>query len=296
MTKSKRTSDRALLLAAAGFLLFGKTAFPPLPAPPQKSAALQVKGSDTMVNLGQAWADAFVKRHPETNVAVTGGGSGTGIAALINGTCDLAESSRALEDKEIQQAKAKGFVIRQEVVALDGIVVVVHPSNPVGRLTMEELREVFLGGIKRWKTVGGPDWPIVLLSREVNSGTHIFFKEHVLRGGKSKGPEEFAPAALMMPSSFAIAEEVAHNENTVGYYGLGYISPRQKVVAVARDEKSPFITPNVETVRTNAYPISRPLYLFTRGEPSGPVKAFLDFALSPEGQDIVVKTDFVPVK
>jgi len=296
MTNTKRTSVRALLWTAAGFFLFGKTVSPSHPAPLQRSAALQIKGSDTMVNLGQAWAEAFVKKHPETNVAVTGGGSGTGIAALISGTCDLAESSRALEEKEIQQAKAKGLVIRQEVVALDGIVVVVHPSNPVGRLTMEELREIFLGEIKSWKTVGGPNWPIVLLSREVNSGTHIFFKEHVLRRGKSKGPEEFAPAALMMPSSYAIAEEVAHNENAVGYYGLGYISPRQKVVAVARDGTSPFTVPDIETVRTNSYPISRPLYLFTRGEPSGPVKAFLDFALSPEGQKIVVETDFVPVR
>ncbi|MBM3312049.1 MAG: phosphate ABC transporter substrate-binding protein [Candidatus Aminicenantes bacterium] len=296
MTNTKRTSVRALLWTAAGFFLFGKTVSPSHPAPLQRSAALQIKGSDTMVNLGQAWAEAFVKKHPETNVAVTGGGSGTGIAALISGNCDLAESSRALEEKEIQQAKAKGLVIRQEVVALDGIVVVVHPSNPVGRLTMEELREIFLGEIKSWKTVGGPNWPIVLLSREVNSGTHIFFKEHVLRRGKSKGPEEFAPAALMMPSSYAIAEEVAHNENAVGYYGLGYISPRQKVVAVARDGTSPFTVPDIETVRTNSYPISRPLYLFTRGEPSGPVKAFLDFALSPEGQKIVVETDFVPVR
>jgi len=296
MTNTKRTSVRALLWTAAGFFLFGKTVSPSHPTPLQRSAALQIKGSDTMVNLGQAWAEAFVKKHPETNVAVTGGGSGTGIAALISGTCDLAESSRALEEKEIQQAKAKGLVIRQEVVALDGIVVVVHPSNPVGRLTMEELREIFLGEIKSWKTVGGPNWPIVLLSREVNSGTHIFFKEHVLRRGKSKGPEEFAPAALMMPSSYAIAEEVAHNENAVGYYGLGYISPRQKVVAVARDGTSPFTVPDIETVRTNSYPISRPLYLFTRGEPSGPVKAFLDFALSPEGQKIVVETDFVPVR
>jgi len=294
--RGKKKTGRPASETAFGFLLLMTTLVHPGAAPSQKKAALQIKGSDTMVNLGQAWAEAFVRRHPKTNIAVTGGGSGTGIAALINGTCDIAESSRALEEKELQQAKAKGILIRQEVVALDGIVVVIHPSNPVGALTMEELREIFLGEIRRWKTVGGPDWPIVLLSREVNSGTHIFFKEHVLRRGKAKGPEEFAPAALMMPSSYAIAEEVAHNENAVGYYGLGYISPRQKVVAVAKDESSPFITPKIETVRTNTYPISRPLFLFTRGEPGGAVKAFLEFALSPEGQDIVVKTDFVPIK
>jgi len=265
-------------------------------ARPGGGAALQIKGSDTMVNLGQAWAEAFNKLHPEINVAVTGGGSGTGIAAIFNGTCDIAESSRALEEKELQQAKAAGFVLRETIVGLDGIVVVVHPSNPVSSLTMDELREIFMGNVKRWSVFGGEDRPIVLLSREVNSGTHIFFKEHVLRRGKSKGPEEFAPGALMMPSSYAIAEETALNENAVGYYGLGYMSPRQKVLAIARDEGSPAVLPTIDSVRSNAYPISRPLYFFTRGEPAGAVKQLLEFALSPEGQAIVRATDFVPVK
>ena len=295
---SRKRTGRAGIAAAPAFASLFLAGFvaTPVPIPLQKTHALQIKGSDTMVNLGQAWAEAFSKRHPDSNLAVTGGGSGTGIAALINGTCDIAESSRAVEEKEIEQARAKGFVIHREIVALDGIIVVVHPSNPVSSLTMDQLREIFLGNIKRWKTIGGPDWPVVLLSREVNSGTHIFFKEHVLRRGKSKGPEEFAPAALMMPSSYAIAEEVAHNENAIGYYGLGYISPRQKVVAVAKDDRSPSIVPKIETILSNEYPISRPLYFFSRGEPAGAVKAFIDFALSPEGQDIVVKTDFVPIK
>jgi phosphate transport system substrate-binding protein len=261
-----------------------------------KARALQIKGSDTMVNLGQAWAEAYNKLHPEVNVAVTGGGSGTGIAALINGSCEIAESSRGLEAKEVEQARTNGFAVREDIVALDGIVVVVHPSNPIERVTMEELRELFLGDIRRWGPIGGLDDPVVLLSREVNSGTHIFFKEHVLRRGKSKGPEEFAPRALMMPSSYAIAEEVAHNENAVGYYGLGYISPRQKVVPVAKDESSPAVAPDIETIRSNAYPISRPLYLFTRGEPSEVVRGFLDFVHSPAGQKIVRDTDFVPIQ
>jgi len=265
-------------------------------AGPHARAALQIKGSDTMVNLGQAWAEAFNKLHPEINVAVTGGGSGTGIAAILNGTCDVAESSRALEDKEIQQAEASGIALHETIVALDGIVVVVHPSNPISALTMDQLREIFMGNVTRWNLLGGEDRPIVLLSREVNSGTHIFFKEHVLRRGKSKGPEEFAPAALMMPSSYAIAEETAHNENAVGYYGLGYISPRQKVLAVAKDDRSPAVAPTIDSVRANTYPISRPLYFFTRGEPSGAVREFLDFALSPGGQKIVRETDFVPIK
>jgi phosphate transport system substrate-binding protein len=270
---------------------------PALAAPPgQKSVSLQIKGSDTMVNLGQAWAEAFNAIHSNVNVAVTGGGSGTGIAALINGTCDIAESSRAVEEKEIKQAEATGIRFNQETVALDGIAVVVHPSNPIKNLTMDQLREIFMGNIKSWKILGGPDWPIVLLSREVNSGTHIFFKEHVLRRGKKKAQEEFSPGALMMPSSYAIAEEVANNENTIGYYGMGYISPRQKVIAVAKDAQSPFVEPTLPAVRTNAYPISRPLYLYTNGTPKGIVKEFIDFAYSKEGQEIVKKTDFVPIR
>jgi phosphate transport system substrate-binding protein len=249
-----------------------------------------------MVNLGQAWAEAFNAIHANVNVAVTGGGSGTGIAALISGICDIAESSRAVEEKETKQAEAEGIRFNQEIVALDGIVVVVHPSNPVKNLTLDQLREVFMGNIKNWRMLDGPDIPIVLLSREVNSGTHIFFKEHVLRRGKKKGTEEFSPGALMMPSSYAIAEEVANNENTIGYYGMGYISPRQKIIAVAKDANSPFIEPNIQAVRSNAYPISRPLYLYTNGTPQGVIKEFIDFVYSKEGQEIVKKTDFVPIK
>ena len=262
----------------------------------QKAVSIQIKGSDTMVNLGQVWAEEFNKIHPNMNIAVTGGGSGTGIAALISGTCDIAESSRAVEEKEIMQAEAKGFKFNEEIVALDGIVVVVHPSNPVKNLTMDQLREIFMGSIRDWKVLEGPDMPIVLLSREVNSGTHIFFKEHVLRRGKKKGREEFSPGALMMPSSYAIAEEVANNENAVGYYGLGYISPRQKVIAVAKDSKSPFVEPRLASIRDNSYPISRPLYLYTNGKPQGAIKEFVDFVYSKEGQDIVTRTDFVPIK
>ena len=262
----------------------------------EQSKSLQIKGSDTMVNLGQAWAEAFNKRHPQANIAVTGGGSGTGITALINGSCDIAESSRAVEDKEIKQAEAKGVKLNRETVAMDGIAIVVHPKNPIKNLTMDQLREIYLGNIENWKTIGGAAKPIVLLSREFNSGTHIFFKEHVLRRGNAKGPEEFSPSALLMPSSQAIAEEVANNENAIGYYGMGYISLKQKAIAVAKDAKSPFIEPTQENVKSNAYPISRPLYLYTNGKPQGLLKEFVDFVYSKDGQDIVRKLDFVPIK
>jgi len=258
--------------------------------------SLQIKGSDTMVNLGQAWAEAFMKKNPRAMVAVTGGGSGTGIAALINDTCDIAESSRTMKPQEIGMARAKGITPKEHTVALDGIAVVVNPQNPVSRLSFEELRGIFMGSITDWKQVGGKPAKIVVLSREVNSGTHIYFKERILRRGKEKGPEEFAPSALLMPSSQAIAEEVAKNMNAIGYYGMGYISPQQKVIAVSKEEQGRYVKPSVENVRKGRYPISRPLFWYTKGEPKGLVKEMLDFALSKEGQEIVLQMDFVPVK
>jgi len=261
-----------------------------------KNNSIQIKGSDTMVNLGQAWAEKYMQENPGDFVAVTGGGSGTGIAALISSTCDIAECSRSMKKEEIKMAQDKGVNPLEHTVALDGIAVVVNPSNPVGNLTTEQLRGIFMGTIKNWKEVGGEDKKIVILSREVNSGTHVFFKEHVLRRGKEKGPEEFAPDALLMPSSQAIADEVANNSNAIGYYGMGYISLKQKTIAVAKDEKSGYIPPTLENVINGKYPISRPLYLYTNGEPKGLVKKLLDFCFSKEGQDIVAKIDFVPIK
>lgn len=258
--------------------------------------SIQIKGSDTMVNLGQGWAEEFSKLNPKINVAVTGGGSGTGIAALINGTCDIAEASRSMKDKEIAAAKAKGIEPKEYIVGLDGLAVVVSPSNPIENLTIDQLRDIFMGSIKNWKEVGGANLSIVILSREVNSGTHVFFKEHVLRRGNDKGPEEFAPEALLMPSSQAIADEVAQNSSAIGYYGMGYTSPSQKVVAIAKDANSKYVKPAIETVLSGEYPISRPLYMYTKGEPKGAIKEFIDFVFSKEGQEIVKKIDFVPVK
>ena len=258
--------------------------------------SIQVKGSDTMVNLGQAWAEKYMEENPKEFIAVTGGGSGTGIAALINSSCEIAECSRSMKKEEIVLAENKGVKPVEHIVALDGIAVVVNPKNPVTKLTMEQLRGIFMGTTKNWKEVGGDDKQIVVLSREVNSGTHVFFKEHVLRRGKEKGPEEFAAGALLMPSSQSIADEVANNSSAIGYYGMGYISPKQKVIAVAKDEKSGYVDPAIAEVVSGRYPISRPLYIYTNGEPQGLVKKFLDFALSKEGQDIVLKLDFVPIK
>jgi phosphate transport system substrate-binding protein len=291
----------AIVLLAA-VLVVGGCSRPSTPAtgpgavpPPQSGAVIQIKGSDTMVNLGQAWAETFGNQ-TGAQVAITGGGSGTGIAALLNGTCDIAESSRKMEAKEFEQAKSKGINPQETMVALDGLAVVVNPANPVSKLTLDQLADIFTGKITNWQEVGGNDSDIVLLSREVNSGTHVYFKEHVLRKGKSDGTEEFAPSALLQPSSQSIADEVAQNPKAIGYYGMGYTSAAQKTIAVAQTAAGPYVLPTMENVKSGSYSISRPLLFYTNGEPTGNVKQYLDYVLSPEGQKIVVEQEFVPVK
>jgi phosphate transport system substrate-binding protein len=256
---------------------------------------IQVKGSDTMVNLAQSWAETYMEINQKDFIAVTGGGSGTGISSMISGTCDISMSSRDIKKKEIQIAEKKGIKPFEIKAALDGLAVIVNPKNTVDKLTMQQLADIFTGKIKNWKELGGHEGQIVLLSREVNSGTHVYFKEHVLRKGNPSGPEEFAPSALMLSSSQAIADEIAGNIDAIGYYGMGYVSKNQKAVSIAKDANSPYELPTVDNVISGKYPISRPMYLYTNGEPNGLVQRFVDFALSKQGQEIVVKTDFVPV-
>jgi phosphate transport system substrate-binding protein len=257
--------------------------------------SLQIKGSDTMVNLAQSWAEQYMEEKPLAFVAVTGGGSGTGFASMINGTCDIAMASREIKQKEVELAKAKNISPYEIKIALDGLAVVVNPKNPVGKLTVDQLAGIFSGKITNWKQVGGEDKPIVVLSREVNSGTHVYFKEHILRKNDPNNKEEYTPRALLLSSSQAIADEVAQNTGAIGYYGMGYISNKQKPVAVGQNEKSPYIEPEIDNVVSGKYPISRPLFFYTNGQPKGNVKDFIDFALSKEGQKIVLETDFVPI-
>ena len=258
--------------------------------------SIQIKGSDTMVNLGQAWAEKYMETNPGDFVAVTGGGSGTGLSSLISGTCDIAMSSRNIKAKEIAIAQKKGINPVEIKVGLDGLAVVVNPSNTVNKLTLDQLAGIFSGKITNWKELGGRDARIVVLSREVNSGTHVYFKEHVLRKNDAASQEEFAPSALMLSSSQAIADEVAGNPDAIGYYGMGYISKKQMPVAIAKDASSEYVEPVIENVLNGKYPISRPLFLYTNGSPEALVKKFIDYSLSAEGQEIVLATDFVPVK
>lgn len=261
---------------------------------PQKKA-IQINGSDTMVNLGQAWAEQFMKENKGASVSVTGGGSGTGIAALIDGRTDICEASRAMKPEEISAAEAKGVHPKETTVAWDGIAVVVNKANPVSKLTFAQLRDIFMGTVKNWKDVGGADEKIVILSREVSSGTHIYFKENILMRGDPKGKEEYADTAQFLNSTQDIVNQVQAVAGAVGYVGLGYISDKLKVVEVAKDEKSPFVAASVKAVLDNSYPISRKLFMYTNGEPKGEVKAFLDFVLSPDGQSVVAKLGFVPL-
>jgi phosphate transport system substrate-binding protein len=255
---------------------------------------IENKGSDTLVNLALAWAERYMQEHPETRISVTGGGSGTGIASLMNRTADIANASRDMKAEEIQAAQVNGITPVEFVVARDAIAVVVNPSNPVSALTMKQISDIYTGRITNWRRVGGEDRPIVLLSRECNSGTYLYVLEHVIRMGDPKSKLLFSPDTLLMPSSEGISTEVRQNPNAIGYDGLGYVTPDQKVVAVARDANSPYVLPSIATVNDGSYPISRPLYMYTAGEPGGQVRSYLDWVLGP-GQQLVSKLGFVPL-
>jgi len=257
--------------------------------------AIQNVGSDTIVNLALAWAETYQAQHPDVRIAVTGGGSGTGIAGLVNGTVDIANASRQIKPEEMEAAQANGVTPVEDVIARDAIAVVVHPSNPVDSLTLQQLSDMFTGRITDWSEVGGEDRPIVLLSRESNSGTHVYFLEQVVRLGDKNGAALFSPDTLLMPSSEGISVEVRQNPNSIGYDGLGYVTPDQKTIAVAAEPGGPFVLPTVETVNSGEYPIARDLYMYTAGEPQGAISAYLAWIRSPEGQVIVGELGFVPL-
>lgn len=249
-----------------------------------------------MVNLALAWAEAYEAVAPGVTVSVTGGGSGTGIAALLNGTVDLANASRPISEEERAAAEARGLTPVEHVVARDAIAIVVHPDNPVAALTLPQLSAMYSGQITNWSQVGGEDRPIVLLSRETNSGTHVYFLEHVLRLGDNEQPIFFSPETLLLPSSEGISAEVRQNPNAIGYDGLGYVTPDMKTVAVARAEGGPFVLPAIASVNSGAYPIARDLYIYTAGEPAGTEEAYLGWVLGPAAQAIVAELGFVPVE
>ena len=266
----------------------------PVTSPPISN--IQNKGSDTIVNLALAWAEAYQLIHPEVRLSVTGGGTGTGMAALINGTVDIANASRQIKPEEMTEAQAKGINPVEHIIARDAIAVIVNPNNPVSQLTLQQISDIYSGKISNWQEVGGENRPIVRLSRETNSGTHVYFLETVLRLGDKTNKTLFSTDTLLLASSEGIISEVRLNPNAIGYDGLGYVPKDLKKIAIARQPGDPYVLPSIATVNDNSYPISRDLYMYTAGQPKGAVAAYLEWIVSPDAQSIVAKLGFVPVK
>ena len=262
------------------------------------ATTLEIAGSDTLVNLALKWAETYMNLHPEVRISVSGGGSGTGIASLTNGTIQIADASRQMTVEEIAEAKKNGVTPVEFTVAMDAIAVVINPENRILGLTLNQLSEIYKGSITSWKTVGGADRPIVLLSRESNSGTYMYFLERVVRMDQKDNAALFSPETLLMPSSQGISVEVKQNPNAIGYDGLGYVTSDQKMVAVAREPGTPYVLPSARTVQDGSYPIARPLYMYTAGQPTGLVKEYMDWILgnaAGEGQTLVQNMGFVPL-
>lgn len=260
-----------------------------------QGSAIENVGSDTIVNLALAWAEAYAQLYPEVRLSVTGGGSGTGIASLINGTIDIANASRQIKSEEVELAEANGVTPVEHVVARDAIAVVVHPDNPVDGLTIAQISAIYQGLITNWSEVRGEDRPIVLLSRETNSGTHVYFLEEVIRQGDSGSQVLFSRDTLLLPSSEGISAEVRQNPNAIGYDGLGYVTPDQKVLAIASEPGGDYVMPSVATVNDRTYPIARDLYMYTAGEPTGAVANYIEWVMGPLAQTIVEELGFVPL-
>ena len=286
--------NRALIIICIVVLAIASCSINPN-STPVPSSYIKNEGSDTLVNLVLAWAEQYQQENPKIQISVTGGGSGTGITALINGTIDIANASRAMTADEINTAKSAGFDPIQFVVARDAIAVIVNPNNPVSSLTLKQISDIYKGLIKNWKELGGEDRPIVKLSRESNSGTHVYFLQTVIRLGSKTDKSIFSPDTLLLPSSEGIIAEVSDNPNAIGYDGLGYVSPQVKVIAVAKDDSSPAIIPSAESVNAGTYPVSRDLYMYTRGQPTGIIQVYLQWIQGTEAQQIVTQLGFVPI-
>jgi phosphate transport system substrate-binding protein len=250
---------------------------------------ITVKGSDTLVILGQRWAEEYMKKNPGATVQVTGGGSGVGIAALINGTTDIAESSRPMKDVEKASVKDKrGKEVLELPVAVDGLAVYVHEQNPVSELSLAQLKAIYTGAVKNWSQVGGRDEKILLYSRENSSGTYAYFKEHVLENA------DYYPTAQTLPGTAAVINAVAKDTRGIGYGGIAY-GKGIKHLGVKKDDKSPAIEPSMENVLQGRYPISRFLYWYLAGQPTGDMQKLAQWVVSKEGQDIVEKVGYYPL-
>lgn len=258
-----------------------------LPASVKVSASEQVivvKGSTTVLPIAQPCAEVFMDQNPDIDISIQGGGSGVGITSLIDGTCDIGNSSRPVKEEEVAKAKEKGVELFANIIAKDAMAVIVHTSNKIDGLTLEQIKAIYTGEISSWSPVGGADRMIVVVSRDSASGTFEAFNELALH------KEKLRPDALMQASNAAVATTVANTPGAIGYVGLGYVTSQVKAIKVND------IIPSKETVNDNSYPLARPLFMYTNGEPEGIVKEFIDFVLSAEGQKLVEENGFIRVK
>lgn len=269
----------------------------------EEQTVISVKGSDTMVNLAQRWAEVYMQNNPNVSIQVTGGGSGTGVAALLNSTLDLANSSREIKASELETAKRKGVTPVVYEVALDGIALIVHSDNQIDNLTVKQVSDIFSGKITNWKQLGGQDMMITLYGRENSSGTYEFFKEHVLGKNESGKQIDYATSTQVLQGTAALGEAVARDVKGIGYGGVGYFALRNdvKILQIKKDNSSPAISPaengkvNYNAIWSGDYSISRYLYCFTNGQATGELKNYIDFILSPEGQKLVESMEYIPL-
>ena len=253
------------------------------------ASAQRIKGSDTVLPVAQQTAERFMNQHPDTRVTVTGGGTGVGISALLDNTTDIAMASRPIKFSEKMKIKSAGEDVAEIVVAYDALAVVAHPSNPVKQLTRQQLEDIFRGKITNWKQVGGDDRKIVVYSRETSSGTYEFFKESVLKN------KNYMASSLSMPATGAIIQLVSQTKGAIGYVGLAYVSPRVKTLSVSYDGKH-YAAPTVENATNKTYPIVRPLYYYYNVKKKAEIDPLVQYILSPDGQDIIKKSGYIPVK
>jgi phosphate transport system substrate-binding protein len=247
-----------------------------------------MKGSDTLVRLGQRWAEVYMRQNPDMVIQVSGGGSGTGIAALLNNTTDICMSSRDMKEQEHALAERKGIDVRRFSIALDGIAVFLHTDNPVDDLTLAEIKDIYTGKITNWKDLGGKDTRIILYGRENNSGTYAYVREHVLE------EDDYSEMTQTLPGTASVVNAVTKDVNGIGYGGIAWATT-VKHAGVQVNDTTEAVHPTIEAVSEGEYPISRELYFFANGAPNADMKAFINWCLSKEGQKVAEETDYVPL-
>lgn len=276
-------SRTAVLLFLCTFFVGAATVF-------AANSTITVKGSDTMVILAQRWAEAYMTEHPGVTVQVTGGGSGVGISALINGTTDVCNASRPMKPSEREKLKQRFNTLGVEIkAARDGLSLYLNETNTVNELSLEQIKLIYLGKITSWKEVGGPDTRIVVYGRENSSGTYVYFKDNVLGGA------DFTASMQSMPGTAAVVNAVAKDKNAIGFGGAAY-AKGVKFAKVKATASSPAYEPTEENIKSGVYPITRFLFMYTWSKPTGALKNYIDWILSPEGQQLVAKVGYFPIR